>query len=69
MPARRARWSGEDTRVLKAERSSWEAGLVCQGMLSSGEIISISESDAYQIFRTASLRVYETGTAMNNKIT
>jgi hypothetical protein len=33
MPARTARWSGEETRVLKAERSSWEAGMDCQGLL------------------------------------
>jgi hypothetical protein len=52
MPARTARWSGEDTRVLKAERSSWDAGLGCQGSSSVGEIV-----DAYRIFQTACLEV------------
>jgi len=52
MPARRARWSGEETRVLKAERSSWEAEWICQGVSSSGGILS--ESNAYQRSQTAS---------------
>lgn len=53
MPARRARWSGEDTRVLKAERSSWEAGSFCQDISSVGGIVS--EMEAYRRFQTASL--------------
>jgi hypothetical protein len=52
MPARTARWSGEETRVLKAERSSWEAELVCQVLSSVGEILG-----AYRRFQTASLEI------------
>ena len=38
--------------MLKAERSSWEAGLVCQGLSSMGRIV-----DAYRRFQTASLEI------------
>ena len=39
--------------MLKAERSSWEAELGCQGSSSAGE--KVSEVEAYRRFQTASL--------------